>query len=401
MTMMPRLFAILRSIGWAFWLCPAAVAANSIVPGTALPDFYQQLQQQQTYPASWASGNFSELDQWRHNGRTLLSQSLLWPAQAVDFAPVLQQTEQRDGYQAELWSVQLTAYSRTTLLLLRPEPQQLSPKHKPENISEQSSPLPAVLLLHDHGARFDIGKEKMIRPFAGDPRLAAATQWSERYFSGRFVGDELAKQGYLVVAADTLGWSDRGPIEFAQQQALASNFLLMGRSLAGFAAYEDMQLVKFIKQLPEVDSDRLAVLGFSMGAFRAWQLAALTDDIKAGVAVAWLNRYQYLVLPGNNIVGGQSAFYMVHPGLAGQLDIPDVASLAAPKAMLFINGGKDELMPVAGVNSAYQRMAQVWQAYDAADALSTRLWPQYGHEFSAEQQQQAFAWLALQLKRPD
>ena len=360
----------------------ALPAENTVLQDSALPDFYQQLQQQQGYPASWASGNFATPALWRANGRSLLRQSLLWPAEPVDFEPVLQKTEQRQGYQAELWSVQLTHYSRVNLVLLRPA---------------QRGPLPAVLLLHDHGARFDIGKEKMVRPFAGDVRLASAIQWSERYFSGNFVGDELAKQGYLVVAADTLGWSDRGPIAFAQQQALASNFLLMGRSLAGFAAYEDLQLVQFIKQLPAADPQRLAVLGFSMGAFRAWQLAALSDDVKAGVAVAWLNQYQHLIRPGNNIVGGQSAFYMVHPGLAGQLDIPDVASLAAPKSMLFINGAKDKLMPQAGVTDAYKRMAQVWQAFSAAEALTTTLWPQYGHEFNDTQQQQAFKWLAQQI----
>ncbi|MBV2128701.1 dienelactone hydrolase family protein [Arsukibacterium indicum] len=361
----------------------ALALAGSVMKDSPLPDFYQQLQQQQDYPASWAAGNFATPALWRANGRELLRKSLLWPAEETDFAPMLEKTEQRQGYQAELWSVQLTSYSRIKLLLLRPA---------------LSEPLPAVLLLHDHGARFDIGKEKMIRPFADDPKLARALQWSERYFSGNFIGDELAKQGYLVVAADTLGWSDRGPMEFSQQQALASNFFLMGRSLAGMAAYEDLQLVHFIRQLPAVDNMRVSALGFSMGAFRAWQLAALTDDIKAAVAVAWLNRYQHLLVPGNNILSGQSAFYMLHPGLAGQLDIPDVASLAAPKAMLFINGGKDKLMPAAGVTDAYQRMAEVWQAYAAPEALSTKLWPQLGHEFNAEQQQLAYSWLAQQLQ---
>lgn len=386
---MKYLLLLVLSVSWSAAIVAAEKTASvsTLLPGTALPDFYLQLQQQQPYPASWGAGNFADPAKWRANGRALLRQSLMWPQQDVDFAPVLLKTELRDGYQAELWSLQLTTYSRVSLLLLRPELP-----------AKPIGALPAILLLHDHGARFDIGKEKMIRPFADDPKLTSASQWSERYFSGNFVGDELAKQGYLVVAADTLGWSDRGPVEFSQQQALASNFLLMGRSLAGMAAYEDLQLVRFIRQLPVVDNTRVAALGFSMGAFRAWQLAALTDDIKAAVAVAWLNRYQHLLVPGGNLVSGNSAFYMLHPGLAAQLDIPDVASLAAPKAMLFINGGKDKLMPAAGVSEAYQQMAQVWQAYAAAEALSTKLWPQLGHEFNAEQQQQAFAWLAQQLQ---
>ncbi|MDX1392643.1 MAG: alpha/beta hydrolase family protein, partial [Rheinheimera sp.] len=332
-----------------------------------LPDFYPQLTKV-PYPHSYDVKRFATVNQWRADGRTILRQALLWPDEQTDFAARQLKTEARDGYSAQLWSVQLTAHSRVNLLLLVPD---------------SVKPAPAVLLLHDHGARFDIGKEKWIKPFAGDSRLPSAQHWAEKYFAGQFVGDALARQGYVVLAADTLGWSDRGPITFAAQQALASNMFLLGRSLAGMAAFEDLRLIEFLRQLPEADASRLAVMGFSMGAFRAWQLSALTDDIKAGVAVAWLNRYQELLQPGSNLAKGQSAFYMLHPGLAAQMDIPDVASLAAPKAMLFINGEKDKLMPVAGVEQAYAQLARVWQAFDAADKLSTRLYPAYGHEFSA------------------
>ena len=347
-----------------------------------LPDFYQQLKQQQTYENAWQSGHFDSIDSWRQQGRQLVRDSLLWPDEPVAFAPKLVRSEARDGYTAEAWSVQLTAQSRVTLLLLKPQIEK---------------PLPAVLLLHDHGARFDIGKEKWIKPFSDDTRLSSAQHWADKYFSGNFVGDDLAKQGYVVLAADTFGWSDRGPIDYDAQQALASNLYLLGRSLAGMAAYEDLRLVAFLKQLPQVDSSRIGVLGFSMGAFKAWQLAALTDDIKACVAVAWINSYQHLMVPGNNILKGQSSFYMLHPGLAAKLDIPDVASLAAPKSMLFINGYKDSLMPVSGVQYAIQRMKQVWQAYGAADKLNSKFYDMYGHEFQAEQQQDVFNWLATQL----
>ncbi|WP_037055766.1 dienelactone hydrolase family protein [Rheinheimera baltica] len=357
--------------------------ANNLIE-QQLPDFYQQLIPQHRYPLSWNKAQFSDINQWRVKGRAALREALLWPDDNSDFAAKLLKTEAREGYSAQLWSIQLTAQSRVQLMLLQPE---------------DTKPAPAVLLLHDHGARFDIGKEKLIKPFATDERLSSAQQWADKYFSGNYIGDALAKQGYLVIATDTLGWSNRGPIEFSAQQALASNMFMLGRSLAGMAAYEDLRLVQFLKQLPQADSKRLAVLGFSMGAFRAWQLAALTDDIKAGVAIAWLNSYQHLLTPGNNILKGQSAFYMLHPGLAAKLDIPDIAALAAPKAMLFINGGKDKLMPQAGVEQAYRQLAAVWQAHGAADKLSTRLYPQFSHEFNAQQQQQAFNWLAAQLAK--
>jgi len=350
-----------------------------------LPDFYQQLLPQTQYPLSWQPEQFSDIQQWRTKGRAALREALLWPDEPVDFAAKLIKTEAREGYSAQLWSVQLTKQSRVQLLVLQPD---------------NTAPAPAVLLLHDHGARFDIGKEKWIKPFATDRRLSSAQQWADKYFSGNFVGDALARQGYLVIAADTFGWSDRGPIEYDAQQALAGNMFMLGRSLAGMAAYEDLRLVDYIKQLPQADSNRLAVLGFSMGAFRAWQLTALTDDIKAGVAVAWFNSFRYLLTPGNNILKGQSAFYMLHPGLAAKLDIPDIAALSAPKAMLFINGGKDPLMPTAGVEYAYTQLARVWQAHAAPEKLTTTMYPKYSHEFNAEQQQQVFNWLATQLAAP-
>ncbi len=367
---------------WYFLLFLLALPAkaDSLID-QQLPDFYQQLKLE-TYPLSWQSGNFTDIATWRSNARQTLRQALLWPDEPVEFSPQLLKTEARDGYTAQLWSIQLTAQSRVSILVLKPD---------------TTKPAPAVLLLHDHGARFDIGKEKWIKPFAGDSRLPSAQQWADKYFSGHFVGDALAKQGYLVIAADTFGWSERGPIEFSAQQALASNMFLLGRSLAGMAAYEDLRLVQFAKQLPDTDNSRLAVLGFSMGAYKAWQLAALTDDIKAAVAVSWMNDYQHLMQPGNNILRGQSAFYMLHPGIADKMDIPDIASLAAPKAMLFINGGKDTLMPLAGVEASYRKMQQVWQAYGAADKLSTTVYPELGHEFNAEQQQQVYKWLRTQL----
>lgn len=48
---------------------------------------------------------------------------------------------------------------------------------------------PAVVLLHDHGARFEKGWEKVI---GTDP---------ESYYSGMAIGDSLVAQGYVVIAS--------------------------------------------------------------------------------------------------------------------------------------------------------------------------------------------------------
>lgn len=102
--------------------------------------------------------------------------------------------------------------------------------------------------------------------------------------------------------------------------------------------------------------------------------------------------------PGNNVLRGQSAFYMLHPGLSGRLDIPDIASIAAPKPMLIYSGGKDKLFPAEAVNDAFAKLHTVWGSQNAQDKLETKTWPELGHVFYKEQQDEVFPWLARWLK---
>lgn len=340
-----------------------------------LPASWQQLKAQMTYPDSWLSGNYRNFNQWRQQARTLLRQSLLTPASTIPYAPQTLMRENRGTYIAEKLAFNVTDENRIAALMLTPK----SP-----------GPHPAIVLLHDHGSKFDIGKEKLIRPWRDAARLASAQAWADKFFNGRFIGDELAQRGYVVIAIDSPGWGDRGPMVYEQQQALASNYFNLGRSLAGEVAYEDLRTVDFLSTLKTVDSQRIGVLGFSMGGFRAWQLAALSDKVAATAVISWFGTWRGLMQPGNNVLRGQSAFYMLHPGLSGRLDIPDIASIAAPKPMLIYSGGKDKLFPAEAVNDAFAKMHKVWESQNAQDKLETKTWPELGHVFYKEQQDEVF-----------
>src|SRR5690606_5132182 len=117
--------------------------------------------------------------------------ALLAPEASSLAQPKVLQQENRGSYQAELWQIPLSSISHSKALLLRPT----TPPIKA-----------AMLLLHDHGAYFVIGKEKMIRPFTDSTLKTEATNWVHKYYGGRLIGDDLANRGYLVLAADTLGF---------------------------------------------------------------------------------------------------------------------------------------------------------------------------------------------------
>jgi dienelactone hydrolase len=356
---------------------PSVVADN-------MPVFAEQLKAELTFPLAWRNSRGADFRAWRRQARAKVTELLWQPEDHSPYDVEIVDERARDGYRQRLLVFNVTGHSRVRASMLVPN---------------GPGPFPAALLLHDHGAKFDIGKEKLIEPWYDDTRLASARAWADKYFSGRFVGNRLAERGYAVLAVDALGWGDRGGLTYEGQQALASNLFNLGSSPAGLMAREDVRAAAMLAGLPEVDDRRVAAVGFSMGGYRAWQVAALSDHIAATVSACWMTGLKEMMVPGNNTLRGQSAFFMLHPGLSRYLDIPDVASIAAPRPMMVLDGETDPLFTPAGVAAAYAKMREVWTAQSASNRLSTKAWPGLGHVFVEEMQDEAFAWLDRWLRR--
>lgn len=356
---------------------PSAFESPAVL-GDNLPAFYERLKEELTFPLAWGTSPIRDFPTWRGTARATVEAHLVHPADDSPFDAETVDERTEEGLRRRIVHVNLTRFSRVRATMLLPE---------------GGGPFPAVLLLHDHGSKFDIGKEKLVRPWYDETRLSSARAWTDRHFDGRFVGDELARRGYAVLAVDALGWGDRSGLVYEGQQALASNLFNLGSSSAGLMAREDQRAAAFLASLPEIDGERIAALGFSVGAWRAWQVAALSDHVRAAVSICWMTGLREMMVPGNNTLRGQSAYTMLHPGLSRHLDIPDVASIAAPKPMLFFNGGRDRLFTAAGVETAYRKLRAVWRSQGADDRLRTKVWPESGHVFTHEMQDEAFAWL--------
>lgn len=350
-----------------------------------LPTFAAARVARMDFPLAWPVEGLG-FDAWRQQARAFYIECLQTPPPRARFNTQVLATEDRGSYEARKLALNISTDSRIGAYLLVPKGE---------------GPFPAVLALHDHGAHFSIGKEKVVRPFdVPDERMRDAQEWVAKYYGGNWIGDELAKRGYVVLAIDALFWGDRGRhegVEYSEQQALAANLLQLGMSWAGNIVWDDIRSAEYLQSLPEVDPQRIACMGLSMGAHRTWNLCAATDIVKAGAAICWMGDTPTLMAEGNNQTVGQSSFSMTFPGLRNRLDYPDVASIACPKPMLFYNGTEDGLFPVPGVEACYAKMRKVWSSQNADDRLETRLWP-VPHEFNAEMQEATFAWLDRWMK---
>ena len=351
------------------------------------PVYYKQLIERLTFPLAWENAGISDFDQWKTTARGKLFECMLAIPPQSSFDMKVISNEKRDGYTVQKILFSISGYSRVPAYLLIPDGE---------------GPFPALVMLHDHGAEFYVGKEKMVRPFDVDPAvLQRAEEWAEQCYDGRFIGDEYAKNGYVVLSVDALFWGERGRKEgvnyYDGQQALSANLLQLGMTWTGVITADDMRSVDLLESLPFVDGKRIGCVGFSMGAHRAWMLSAASEKVAATVAVCWMNTTEHLMTPKNNQLKGGSAYSMMLPDIRNWMDYAHVASLACPRPMLFFNGRQDKLFPVAGVEDAYEILHNTWKSQDAGNNLETRLWD-LPHTFNAEMQQEALLFLDKHLK---
>ena len=330
-----------------------------------LPVYADSLIADLTYPMAWGNSKVKNFKKWKRLARKKVFDCMLMPPPPpVDgYKAKGLFEEQREGYKAKKIEIQLSRYYTVPAYILIPD---------------GKGPFPAINLLHDHGAHLFIGKEKTIRPLACEDSVVIkdAEEWSAGGYEGQFFGDFLARHGYIVLSTDAPMWGERGQKEGPRRDKydmIAGNMMMYGIDLSAWMTYDDIAATEYLASMPEVDSRRIGCTGWSMGAYRAWMLSALSDRIKAGAAVCWMvttdEQMSFKYARTEN--GG---FANCFPGLRRWLDYPHVASIACPKPMLFINGSQDKLFPVAGVKKAFQIMHDTWDSQGCGDRLVTELW---------------------------
>ena len=329
-----------------------------------LPVYADSLIADFDYPLAWGNSDIKDFGEWKKAARQKVFDCMLMPPPAPTngFEAKVLYEEQRDGYKARKIEIRLSRYYTVPAYVLIPD---------------GKGPFPAVNCLHDHGAHLFIGKEKMIRPLACEDStvIRDAEDWLKGY-EGQFFGDYLAKNGYVVFSADAPMWGERGQMEGANRDRydmIAGNMMMYGIDLSAWMTYDDIAGTEYLAQMPEVDASRIGCTGWSMGAYRAWMLSALSDRIKAGTAVCWMvTTDEQMSFKYSRTENG--GFANCFPGLRRWLDYPHVASIACPKPMFFINGSQDKLFPVAGVEKAFRTMHETWESQGAGDRIVTELW---------------------------
>lgn len=308
--------------------------------------------------------------------------SVLFPklTSSVEPKTVVLEEEVRNGYVCRLIEYNVSKEERVKAYLLVPDGASKTDKR------------PGIVMLHDHGARFDIGKEKLVRPINSAPEYIkrSSQQWISDNFDGVYFADAMVEKGYVVLVSDMLYWGERSSAlcrkwsrmkfggedatdiasvktaVYEGQRTVYDSLAKRGIVWAWQTLEEDAAAARFLSGLEYVDKHSIGTFGWSMGAHRAWLLAAFCKEVKTGVALCWMTLKSSCLPPYK-----ASDYSMLIPSLREKYDFYDIARPLSPKPFFFLSGKKDKLFPVSSVAESFRRMQEIYSASGAPNSLRT------------------------------
>ena len=138
-----------------------------------------------------------------------------------------------------------------------------------------------------------------------------------------------------------------------------------------------------------MDAKRLGCVGLSVGGYRSFLLAALDERIRVAVDVGWMTSFASQIKQ-HVIHSIGLSFHII--GLYRYLDLPDLAALIAPRAVLVINGSQDRLFELNGVKAAFEKVARCYAKAGVPESQKCSLYDA-PHEFNLEMQAEAWRWI--------
>jgi len=270
-------------------------------------------------------------------------------------------TERHEGYTLERLVLDLNGVEPVPALLLIPDNRQ--------------TPAPGLLFIHWHAGMYDLGKEQLLRGVAAQPAYAPVCM----------------EKGLVTLAIDSWCFGERKH-EADGHTGEEDAFKLMlwrGQVLFGMMMFDEFRALDYLASRPEVDARRLGALGMSMGATKAWWLAALEPRVKLCSDVCCLTDYDELIKA--HALKEHGVYYYV-PSLLKHFQTAQINELIVPRAHLSMNGRQDPLTPPAGVEKIREHLVPLYRQYGSETDCRIELFD-CAHVELPEMRRLVLAWM--------
>lgn len=213
---------------------------------------------------------------------------------------------------------------------------------------------------------------------------------------------QAVRRGYAALAIELRGFGerrDRRPADAREERFepdsvdpnvtckhAAMVALLLGRTSLGEKVLDVRRAIDALASFPEIDAGRVYAVGNSGGGTLAWYAACVEPRIGGLILGSCFATY------AGSIGSVDHCCDNYLPGALRWFDFPDLAALVAPRPLVAVMGRGDPLFPLRGVEAAYRRTREIYEAACAADRCRLVL-ADGGHRFRPAEAWAAFAGL--------
>ena len=243
-------------------------------------------------------------------------------------------------------------------------------------------PAPGICIWHQHNGAWHLG--------ASEPAGLAGMPMHH-------TGVALAKEGYVVLCPDALGFGERSK-GYKQKDGGLERFLFLkyvvdGKCLAWKHILDMRRAVDFLSSLPEVNKDRLGCYGHSMGSTHTWLVGPWEPRLSALVGNCCLPTYE--AIHNHQLL---HCFPNFIPGLHQFGDTYDSAALIAPRALHLNLGETDGGSPIEEARKGIAAIERAYQSMHAEDKFTAFIEEKTGHVLSDAMWEKVKAFFAKHLQ---
>ncbi len=224
----------------------------------------------------------------------------------------------------------------------------------------------AIVCSHGHGP---FGKDPVAGVRSSPEHEANIAQHNYNY------GEQMARAGFLTISPDLRVFGERrdGPDPFPGRDACNMNFIrgaLLGVFPLTLNIWDMKCCIDYLETRPEVDPNRIGMMGLSQGGTMTTFTSAVEPRIKAADIIGYINPWREFAFKAPKVCGSQ-----IVPGLYRYFDTDDIAGLIAPRPLLLEMGIYDNCFFIQDTLEGYERVKRIYQSAGAEDRLWAEIHP--------------------------
>jgi dienelactone hydrolase len=202
-----------------------------------------------------------------------------------------------------------------------------------------------------------------------------------------------ARHGYICLVVDTLQLGEIAAIHHGTYREGRWWWHSRGYTPAGVECLNGIRGIDYLISRPDVDPQRIAVTGISGGGAATFWIAAADERVKVAVPVSGMADLPSYI--SNRVINGHCDCMFLYNTF--RWPWTRIASLIAPRPMLFTNSDNDDIFPMDANQRVINNLERLYSLYGAGDFVDSFV-SIGGHAYRQDIRQAAYRFINMHLK---